>query len=90
MTGQTGEIYRVDWLPGTDVLHGTCHCGAEHTAQDPVAMWEWMLAHPEGHEPRAASQGQHGKGNGNGRGHQYGNGNVFGSQGNQGNQGHGT
>ncbi|MPY33298.1 hypothetical protein FNH09_19110 [Streptomyces adustus] len=46
------EIYRVDWLPGTDVLHGTCHCGAEHRAQDPVAMWEWMLGHPEGHQPR--------------------------------------
>ncbi|MFV8186184.1 hypothetical protein [Streptomyces sp. AF1B] len=45
----TGEIYRIDWLPGTDTLHGTCHCGAEHTAQDPVAMWEWMLGHPEGH-----------------------------------------
>jgi hypothetical protein len=46
------EIYRIDWLPGTDVLHGTCHCGAEHTAQDPVEMWEWMLGHPEGHRPR--------------------------------------
>lgn len=45
----TGEIYRIDWLPGTDTLHGTCHCGAEHTAQDPVTMWEWMLGHPEGH-----------------------------------------
>ncbi|WP_199920576.1 hypothetical protein [Streptomyces sp. NRRL S-481] len=32
------EIYRIDWLPGTDVLHGTCHCGREHTAQDPVEM----------------------------------------------------
>ncbi|WP_181807743.1 hypothetical protein [Streptomyces shenzhenensis] len=50
-TRGTGEIYRVDWLPGTDVLHGTCHCGAEHTAQDPVGMWEWMLGHPEGHQP---------------------------------------
>jgi hypothetical protein len=48
----TGEIYRVDWLPGTDLLHGTCHCGAEHTAQDPVVMWEWMLGHPEGHRPQ--------------------------------------
>lgn len=47
----TGEIYRIDWLPGTDVLHGTCHCGAQHTAQDPVEMWEWMLGHPEGHSP---------------------------------------
>ncbi|MEV7341343.1 hypothetical protein [Streptomyces sp. NPDC093544] len=51
MSSPTGEIYRVDWLPGTDVLHGTCHCGAEHTAQDPIEMWAWMLAHPDGHEP---------------------------------------
>ncbi|MEU1055693.1 hypothetical protein [Streptomyces sp. NPDC005876] len=48
----TGEIYRVHWLPGTDVLHGTCHCGAEHRAEDPVAMWEWLLGHPHGPEPR--------------------------------------
>ncbi|MFE0454335.1 hypothetical protein ACFW2D_24240 [Streptomyces sp. NPDC058914] len=45
------EVYRIDWLPGTDVLHGTCHCGAEHTAHDPVEMWEWMLGHHEGHRP---------------------------------------
>ncbi|MER5900712.1 hypothetical protein ABT150_11510 [Streptomyces mirabilis] len=45
----TREIYRIDWIPGTDVLHGTCHCGAEHSAQDPIEMWEWMLGHPEGH-----------------------------------------
>ncbi|MFD5655159.1 hypothetical protein [Streptomyces sp. NPDC127039] len=50
MSGADGEVYRVDWLPGTDVLHGTCHCGAEHSAEDPVAMWEWMLAHPQGHD----------------------------------------
>ncbi|MFC9126286.1 MULTISPECIES: hypothetical protein [Streptomyces] len=57
-TFRTGEVYRIDWLPGTDVLHGTCHCGREHTAQDPVEMWEWMLAHPQGHsvhEPRGNS-----------------------------------
>lgn len=52
MTSPTGEIYRIDWLPGTDVLHGTCHCGAEHSAEDPIEMWEWMLGHPEGHAPR--------------------------------------
>ncbi|MGW2032172.1 hypothetical protein [Streptomyces sp. NPDC001811] len=45
------EVYRIDWLPGTDALHGTCHCGPENTAEDPVRMWEWMLAHPEGHQP---------------------------------------
>ena len=51
MSGPTGEIYRVDRLPGTDVLHGTCHCGAERSGQDPVEMWEWMLSHPVGHLP---------------------------------------
>ncbi|WP_089103869.1 hypothetical protein [Streptomyces hyaluromycini] len=58
MSAPTGEIYRIDWLPGTDVLHGTCHCGAEHTAQDPVEMWEWMLGHPEGHRLQPQSQPQ--------------------------------
>lgn len=43
----SGDIFRVDWLPGTDLLDGSCHCGARHTCQDPVAMWEWMLAHPD-------------------------------------------
>jgi hypothetical protein len=82
VTGRTGEIYRVDWLPGTDVLRGTCHCGAEHTAQDPVAMWEWMLAHPEGHEPRAAAgQGQPRSGIGHRNGDGDGNGGVPGSRG---------
>ncbi|MET8223716.1 hypothetical protein [Streptomyces sp. NPDC005301] len=52
MTSPAGEVYRVDWLPGTDLLHGTCHRGAGHTSQDPVEMWEWMLSHPEGHAPR--------------------------------------
>ncbi|WP_329544403.1 hypothetical protein [Streptomyces sp. NBC_01356] len=56
MTSPTGEIYRIDWVPGTDILHGTCHCGAEHAAQDPIEMWEWMLGHPEGHEPRGQAQ----------------------------------
>ncbi|MEJ1199028.1 MULTISPECIES: hypothetical protein [unclassified Streptomyces] len=58
MSGRTGEIYRIDWLPGTDVLHGTCHCGAEHTADDPVTMWDWMLAHPQGH-PDGPPQEKH-------------------------------
>ncbi|MFI0814906.1 hypothetical protein ACH4TX_05725 [Streptomyces sp. NPDC021098] len=53
----SAEVYRIDWLPGTDVLHGVCHCGAERTAQDPVELWQWMLAHPEGHTaPTADNQ----------------------------------
>lgn len=55
MSSPTGEVYRIDWLPGTDILHGTCHCGAEHAAQDPIEMWEWMLGHPEGHRPAAGA-----------------------------------
>ncbi|AQS66505.1 hypothetical protein [Streptomyces pactum] len=67
MSGRTGEVYRIDWLPGTDLLHGTCHCGAEHTAEDPVAMWDWMLAHPQGHRdqgPRERPNGHRPRGNG--------------------------
>ena len=62
MSTPTGEIYRIDWLPGTDVLHGTCHCGAERTDQDPVEMWEWMLGHPEGHG-QGHQQGREPQGN---------------------------
>ncbi|MFG2075202.1 hypothetical protein [Nonomuraea maritima] len=44
-------VYRVHWQPGTDVLTGVCHCGAAHDFEDPVELWEWLLAHPEGHHP---------------------------------------
>jgi len=40
------HVLRVNWLPGSDRLRGRCHCGAEAEADDPVAMWEWLLAHP--------------------------------------------
>lgn len=46
-------VVRIDWLPGADTLVGTCHCTARHEAEDPVQMWEWLLAHPEGHVPGA-------------------------------------
>lgn len=46
----TDEVYRIHWLPGTDLLRGVCHCGAETTAEDPVTLWEWLLAHPRGHD----------------------------------------
>ena len=39
-------VYRVDWMPGTDRLRGTCHCGATGEAEDPVVIWQWLLAHP--------------------------------------------
>lgn len=44
------RVLRIEWLPGTDTLIGTCHCTATHEASDPVSMWEWLLAHPEGHD----------------------------------------
>ncbi|WP_218617789.1 hypothetical protein [Cryptosporangium aurantiacum] len=37
----------MDWVPGSDRLHGRCHCGAESDAEDPVTLWEWLLAHPD-------------------------------------------
>jgi hypothetical protein len=46
----TGDrVYRVHWRPGTDRLDGVCHCGAERESEDPIALWEWLLAHPDGH-----------------------------------------
>ncbi|MPQ98838.1 hypothetical protein GB931_13095 [Modestobacter sp. I12A-02628] len=41
------RVLRVSWLPGSDRLRGSCHCGAESEADDPIAMWEWLLAHPD-------------------------------------------
>jgi hypothetical protein len=46
----TGDrVYRIHWRLGTDRLVGVCHCGAEHESEDPIALWEWLLAHPDGH-----------------------------------------
>jgi hypothetical protein len=42
-----GTVYRIVWSPGEDRLHGVCHCGAERDAEDPVRMWQWLLAHPD-------------------------------------------
>lgn len=50
------SVFRVHWIPGTDQLIGTCHCGAEHTAEDPVELWTWLHAHPVGHRPRPADE----------------------------------
>jgi hypothetical protein len=46
-------VYRVVWEPGSDRLHGICHCGAFRDADDPVEVWRWLLAHPA-HETTAA------------------------------------
>ncbi|MFI5952127.1 hypothetical protein [Cryptosporangium sp. NPDC051539] len=38
---------RVSWVPGSDLLHGRCHCGAETTGDEPGALWDWLLGHPD-------------------------------------------
>ena len=43
----TATLFRVTWLPGDDILRGRCHCGAETEADEPIAIWEWLLAHPD-------------------------------------------
>ncbi|TMR97173.1 hypothetical protein [Nonomuraea basaltis] len=52
LTGR--EVFRVVWLPGSDLLLGTCHCGATQVAEGPIEVWEWLLAHPIGHTVPAA------------------------------------
>lgn len=42
--------FTVDWLPGSDVLRGRCHCGATSSAQDPATLLDWLGAHPDGHD----------------------------------------
>ncbi|MGB8383518.1 MAG: hypothetical protein WCG47_20095 [Dermatophilaceae bacterium] len=44
------HVLTVRWVPGSDTLLGVCHCGAQHSAQSPIEVWEWLLAHPVGHE----------------------------------------
>jgi hypothetical protein len=48
----SGTVYRIHWLLGTDRLRGLCHCGAEHLSEDPIELWDWLLAHPDGHTRR--------------------------------------
>lgn len=44
------RVYRIHWVLGTDRLRAVCHCGAERVFEEPVELWEWLLAHPEGHD----------------------------------------
>lgn len=46
-------VLRVVWLPGSDLLRGTCHCGAAYIAEGPVEVWDWLLGHPIGHDAPA-------------------------------------
>ena len=43
------RVYRIHWVLGTDRLRAVCHCGAERIFEEPVELWEWLLAHPDGH-----------------------------------------
>jgi hypothetical protein len=43
--------FRVTWLPGSDQLHGACHCGADRVSEDPIDLWTWLYDHPVGHLP---------------------------------------
>ena len=45
------RVYRIHWVLGTDQLRAVCHCGAERMFEEPVELWEWLLAHPDGHDP---------------------------------------
>jgi hypothetical protein len=47
----TRKLLQVDWVPGSDQLRGRCYCGAESVADDPVEMWQWLLAHPNHPNP---------------------------------------
>ncbi len=47
------RVYRIHWVLGTDRLRAVCHCGAERIFEEPVELWEWLLAHPDGHLPEA-------------------------------------
>ena len=48
-------VFRVVWLPGSDLLCGYCWCGASRTDEDPVELWEWLVDHPRTH---ARGQGE--------------------------------
>jgi hypothetical protein len=52
------RVLRVEWMPGTDRLRGTCHCGAAHEEEDPITMWEWLLDHRDSHRGGNAVPGR--------------------------------
>ncbi|MCW2845126.1 MAG: hypothetical protein JWN22_3042 [Nocardioides sp.] len=49
------SVYRVVWKLNTDVLVGYCWCGETHESEDPIELWEWLLAHPDQHDDGAAA-----------------------------------
>ena len=48
------SVYRIVWKLNTDVLIGYCWCGETHEDIDPIAMWDWLLAHPDTHDTAGA------------------------------------
>ena len=49
------RVYRILWVLGSDRLRAVCHCSAEREFDDPVELWEWLLAHPAGHDTPAVA-----------------------------------
>ncbi|WP_181764822.1 hypothetical protein [Streptomyces albidus (ex Kaewkla and Franco 2022)] len=39
-------VQRIHWIPGTDRLLAVCFCRTEREFEDPVELWDWLLAHP--------------------------------------------
>jgi hypothetical protein len=40
-------VFRIHWVPGTDRLLAVCFCAEERVFEDPVELWDWLLAHPD-------------------------------------------
>jgi hypothetical protein len=51
------HVYRIYWQLGTDIQRAVCHCSAERSFEDPAEAWEWLLAHPTGHDAPEAGIG---------------------------------
>lgn len=43
------HVFRVVSQLNTDLLVGHCWCGAARSADDPIELWTWLLAHPDTH-----------------------------------------
>lgn len=42
--------YSITWVPGEDLMRGSCYCGAQRIGEAPTELWEWLLGHPVGHD----------------------------------------
>lgn len=43
------HVFRVVSKLNTDILVGYCWCGEAQESEDPIALWTWLLEHPDGH-----------------------------------------